>query len=239
MAALEPAKRATLLAALLAMRTGQARDDVAEMFVKRMLGIHHKAKEALAAYRAAQQGHTDELIATLRDLVRAYQHPGTPDERLAEIGDAFQRRRRRSWPRVKRISLMPATTITHFCGSATAITARRCSALCVASPSRVLPKTPTVSTRSPFCSLTRAARATGCRCIVRSVPRAACAGCPSSSCPGCPRAGGACSPNSTPRSHHLGRSTDGTLKSVCSPSCWLNSNRAMSGAMPMLTTGRN
>jgi len=90
MATLEPAKRATLLAALLAVRTAQARDDVAEMFVKRMLSIHHKAKEALVAYRAVQQGHTDELIATLRDIVRAYQRSGTPNERLAEIDTALR-----------------------------------------------------------------------------------------------------------------------------------------------------
>lgn len=89
MAALEPAKRVTLLAALLAVRTAQARDDVREMFIKRTLSIHHKAKEALAAYRAAHQGHTDDLIATLRDMVRASQHTGTTDERLAASGSAL------------------------------------------------------------------------------------------------------------------------------------------------------
>lgn len=89
MAALEPAKRATLLVALLAVRTAQARDDVAEMFIKRIVSIHHKAQEALAAYRAVQQAHTDDLIATLRDLVRAYQHMGTADERLAAISTAL------------------------------------------------------------------------------------------------------------------------------------------------------
>ncbi|HEX5691828.1 MAG TPA: DUF4158 domain-containing protein, partial [Roseiflexaceae bacterium] len=89
MAALEGAKRATLLAALLTVRTAQARDDVAEMFIKRTLSIHQKAKDALAAYHAAHQSHTDDLIATLRDIVRAYQYAGTADERVAAIGDAL------------------------------------------------------------------------------------------------------------------------------------------------------
>jgi hypothetical protein len=89
MAALEGTKRATLLAALLAVRTAQARDDVAEMFIKRMLSIHQKAKDALAAYHAAHQGQTDDLIATLRDTVRAYQHTGSADERIAAIGSAL------------------------------------------------------------------------------------------------------------------------------------------------------
>lgn len=89
MAALEPAKRATLLAALLALRTAQARDDVAEMFIKRMSSIHHKAKEALAAYHTTHQSQTDTLIATLRDMVRAYQRPGTTDERITAIGHAL------------------------------------------------------------------------------------------------------------------------------------------------------
>ena len=89
MAALEPAKRATLLAALVVVRTAQARDDMAEMFIKRMLGIHQKAKEALAAYHAKHQGRTDDLIATLRDVVRAYQHTGTGDERITAVGGAL------------------------------------------------------------------------------------------------------------------------------------------------------
>lgn len=89
MATLEPAKRVTLLAALLAVRTAQTRDDIAEMFIKCMARIHHKAKEALAAYHAAHQDHTDHLIATLRDMLRAYQQTGTSDTRIAAIKNAL------------------------------------------------------------------------------------------------------------------------------------------------------
>jgi hypothetical protein len=43
------------------------------MFIKQMQQLHHRSKAALAQYRVEQQSSTDELIATLRDLVLAYQ----------------------------------------------------------------------------------------------------------------------------------------------------------------------
>jgi TnpA family transposase len=85
LAALEPQKRYALAVALLTMQAARVRDDVAEMFVKRMQAIHRSAKEALDAYHLAHQRRTDGLVATLRDTVVAYQTDGDPDERLSAL----------------------------------------------------------------------------------------------------------------------------------------------------------
>jgi Tn3 transposase DDE domain len=84
--ALEPQKRLALAVALLATQSAQALDDLAEMFIKRMMRIHQRGKEALAEYRERQQERTDQLIGTLPDLVAAYRTEGTETERLAAIG---------------------------------------------------------------------------------------------------------------------------------------------------------
>lgn len=86
---LEPRKRYTLAAALLSVQSSAARDDLAEMFVKRMTAVHHKADEALAAYRAEHQHRTDALVATLREVVVAFREEGTAEDRLARIGSAL------------------------------------------------------------------------------------------------------------------------------------------------------
>jgi hypothetical protein len=65
---LEPYKRLTLAAAFLLMQSAGALDDLAEMFIKRMLAIHQKGKDALEQYRARHQSRTDALVLTLRDF---------------------------------------------------------------------------------------------------------------------------------------------------------------------------
>jgi hypothetical protein len=82
---LEPYKRLTLAAAFLLMQSAGALDDLAEMFLKRMLAIHQKGKDALELYRAKHQSRTDALVLTLRDLVVAYGKEGTTDERLTAM----------------------------------------------------------------------------------------------------------------------------------------------------------
>lgn len=82
---LEPHKRLTLTAAFVLVQSAGALDDLAEMFIKRMLAIHQKAKEALERYRADHQARTDSLVGTLRDLVVAYRKEGTTDERMAAM----------------------------------------------------------------------------------------------------------------------------------------------------------
>jgi hypothetical protein len=55
------------------------------MFIKQLMNIHHKGKEALAEYHAQHQQRTDDLIATLRDLVVAYRTEGSTKKRLAAL----------------------------------------------------------------------------------------------------------------------------------------------------------
>jgi TnpA family transposase len=78
-------KRLTLLASLVALQAARVRDDLAEMFVKRMARVQHQAREALATYRQNHAQQTDQLVATLREVVTVHQGPGTADERLAAI----------------------------------------------------------------------------------------------------------------------------------------------------------
>lgn len=85
MAALEPRKRYTLAAALLATRAAQALDDLGTMFVRQMRHIHRAGKEALAAYRVEAAPRTDALVGTLRDLVVAHGQEGTDADRFAAI----------------------------------------------------------------------------------------------------------------------------------------------------------
>lgn len=85
MQALESTKRYTLAVAFLAMQSGQAHDDVAEMFIRRMQAIHQKARDALAAYHVTHQERTDTLISTFRDLLVAYRSEDEPAPRMVAI----------------------------------------------------------------------------------------------------------------------------------------------------------
>src|SRR5688572_27569913 len=51
-------KRVTLAAALIRIRTAQALDDLADMFIRRMQKLHHQGNEALAEYRREHQEQT-------------------------------------------------------------------------------------------------------------------------------------------------------------------------------------
>jgi len=82
---LEPHKRLTLAAAFVLVQSAGALDDLTEMFIKRMLAIHQKGKDALERYRVEHQARTDALMLTLRDLVTAYGKEGTSEERLAAM----------------------------------------------------------------------------------------------------------------------------------------------------------
>jgi TnpA family transposase len=82
---LEPHKRLTLAAAFVLVQSAGALDDLAEMFIKRMLAIHQKGKDALERYRVEHQARTDALVLTLRDLVKAYGKEGNSEERIAAM----------------------------------------------------------------------------------------------------------------------------------------------------------
>jgi len=85
MSLVEPGKRYTLAAALLATRAAQALDDLGTMFTRQMRHIHHAGKEALTAYRTEAAPRTDALVVTLRDLVVAHGQEGTAEERVAAM----------------------------------------------------------------------------------------------------------------------------------------------------------
>jgi TnpA family transposase len=82
---MEPAKRYTLMVALISAQYACTLDDLAEMFIKQMQQMHQKGKTALVQYRAQTQSNTDELIATLREMVLAYQQEGDIPHRFAAI----------------------------------------------------------------------------------------------------------------------------------------------------------
>lgn len=82
---LEPNKRYTLAISLMATSAAQTLDDIALMFIKRMMKIHHKGKEALEHYRQEHQTRTDRLITTLRDVVIAYSTEGEIPQRFTAI----------------------------------------------------------------------------------------------------------------------------------------------------------
>jgi TnpA family transposase len=82
---MESSKRYTLVLALLGVQYARTLDDLAEMFIKLMQQMHQKGKTALVEYRVQTQSHTDELIATLREMVLAYQQEGDIPQRFAAI----------------------------------------------------------------------------------------------------------------------------------------------------------
>lgn len=69
---LRPDKRCCLAASLITKKYSQTLDDLADIFIKRMQKMHHKAKEALSDYRKAIQDKVDTLVLTLRDMTVAF-----------------------------------------------------------------------------------------------------------------------------------------------------------------------
>jgi hypothetical protein len=60
-----PAKRYTLVLALIYRMRIRARDHLAEMFIRRMATIHKRAKDELVVKQANQRGQMEQLVATL------------------------------------------------------------------------------------------------------------------------------------------------------------------------------
>ena len=78
-------KRNSLAVALLQAQYARTLDDLAEMFIRQMQQMHHRGKDALVQYRTETQNRTDELVTTLRDVVRAYQTEDEVPQRFAAI----------------------------------------------------------------------------------------------------------------------------------------------------------
>ena len=86
---MEPNKRYALTLCLLKTRIAGSRDELAELFIKRMAKTHNSAKQALRNYRDSHADETGRLVEKLRDLTLAYCMEGEPEERLKSMGDVF------------------------------------------------------------------------------------------------------------------------------------------------------
>jgi TnpA family transposase len=64
-----PTKRHTLILALIRQMRIGARDDIAEMFIRRIGAIHKSAKEELLVLQARQRELSEELVATLEQVL--------------------------------------------------------------------------------------------------------------------------------------------------------------------------
>jgi TnpA family transposase len=64
-----PTKRHTLILALIRQMRIGARDDIAEMFIRRISAIHKSAKEELLVLQARQRELSEDLVATLEQVL--------------------------------------------------------------------------------------------------------------------------------------------------------------------------
>ncbi|KLB60567.1 transposase, partial [Xanthomonas euvesicatoria] len=64
------AKRYAVLVCLIHRARVQTRDDLAEMFIKRMGNIHNRGREELERLRARYREKTEAIVATMSDVVR-------------------------------------------------------------------------------------------------------------------------------------------------------------------------
>lgn len=84
-----PAKRYALAATLIELQNSRALDDLAEMFIKRIMRTRRHAREAHALNRLKHQERTDGLIHTLHEVILAWNKEGNAEERLDAIGAAL------------------------------------------------------------------------------------------------------------------------------------------------------
>lgn len=78
-------KRYTLAAALIHSQYAQGLDDLAEMLIKCLQKMHHKAKMALEDYRTSHRAEVDRLVVKLREVLAAFLSEGTELERFENI----------------------------------------------------------------------------------------------------------------------------------------------------------
>ncbi len=86
---MSPQKRYTLAATLIELQNARVLDDLAEMFIKRMMRTHRHGREALALDRLKHQERTDGLIHRLHEVLLAWGAEGNAEERLAAIDAAL------------------------------------------------------------------------------------------------------------------------------------------------------
>ena len=65
-----PPKRYVLVLSMIHRARVQARDDLADMFIKRMNHIHRRGKDELERLRTRYRQKTEHLVATLADVIQ-------------------------------------------------------------------------------------------------------------------------------------------------------------------------
>ena len=79
-------KRFALAAAQLFRQLARAYDDAADMLIRQVQRMHHKAKELMKLRQASHLQQSAELVSTLQNVTIAYQQDGTANQRLQNIG---------------------------------------------------------------------------------------------------------------------------------------------------------
>jgi len=87
LAGLHPTKRNALAVIYIRSQYGKTLDDAAELFIKLMQSLENTAQKNLMVYQTEHLKRTDNLIAQLRDILRAYQVNGSAEQRIDAIGN--------------------------------------------------------------------------------------------------------------------------------------------------------
>lgn len=90
MRALRPNKRYTLAVLLLRSQLQKALDDVADIFIKTLAGMHRSAELRLQEYRLKQAEQVDRLVTQFRDLLSVIEDDGSVPSLSARIAGALQ-----------------------------------------------------------------------------------------------------------------------------------------------------
>ncbi|OWW18699.1 Tn3 family transposase [Noviherbaspirillum denitrificans] len=82
---LKPLKRYTLAILLVQTQLEKAMDDVAEIFIKAVRGLHNSAEERLRQYHLQQAGQVERLIGQFREVLTVLSTDGSEVERVARV----------------------------------------------------------------------------------------------------------------------------------------------------------
>ncbi len=83
-------KKYTLVTLFIQSQTQKALDDITDIFIRIIQKIVQSAQNALKEHQISQTRDTDNLVMTLRDIIKAYQISGTKVERFDAISDSFK-----------------------------------------------------------------------------------------------------------------------------------------------------
>ena len=89
MKAITLTKRTTILLCLIYSAQVQTRDNLVEMFLKKMRSIHNKAKEELARLRQKQQENIDKLLGVFTNVLEIFVDEPVNTEVLGQVNQVF------------------------------------------------------------------------------------------------------------------------------------------------------